>query len=280
MIAVRAADTAEFERALGPLLASDELRHTVPMGILSTTRSDPGRYPEMILWLAEDDGDGRAGLMRTPPFPAVVFGDPAAMDALAAAVHAAAVQIPGVTGVDDVPAAFADAWVAYAGGRHTVHMRTRLHALRALEPVPDAPGRMRPAESADRDLLLLWQDAFRIEAGIHASPRDMERSLDDSISRELGAFVWEHREGPVSFSLSRPTSERCARVGPVYTPPEHRRRGYATALVGRQTEALLTGTTTTCVLFTDLANPTSNAIYRRIGYQPVCDAVEIAFEPA
>jgi predicted GNAT family acetyltransferase len=66
----------------------------------------------------------------------------------------------------------------------------------------------------------------------------------------------------------------------VYTPPEHRRRGYATALVGRQTEALLTGTTTTCVLFTDLANPTSNAIYRRIGYQPVCDAVEIAFEPA
>jgi len=280
MIAARAVDADEFQRALGPLLAADELRHTVPMGILSSVRKDPGRYPEMILWLAEEDGAGRAGLLRTPPFPAVVFGDPAAMDALAAASHGAGVAIPGVTGVDDVPAAFADAWVAHAGGRHSVHMRTRLHALRAVQRVPDPPGRMRPAAAADRRLLLAWQEAFQLEAGIHASPREMERSLDESMSRDLGAFVWEDAGAPVSYTLSRPTSERCARVGPVYTPPEHRRRGYATALVARQTEALLTGTTTICVLFTDLANPTSNAIYGRIGYRPVCDAVEIAFEPA
>jgi predicted GNAT family acetyltransferase len=67
------------------------------------------------------------------------------------------------------------------------------------------------------------------------------------------------------------------RIGAVYTPPELRGRGYASALVAALSARLLAGGRRFCFLYTDLANPTANRIYARIGYERVCDAAEIAF---
>jgi predicted GNAT family acetyltransferase len=69
-----------------------------------------------------------------------------------------------------------------------------------------------------------------------------------------------------------------ARINLVYTPPDLRRRGYATAAVSALTRRLLDSGRRYCCLYTDLANPTSNSVYRRIGYRPVCDIDEYSFE--
>jgi uncharacterized protein len=70
------------------------------------------------------------------------------------------------------------------------------------------------------------------------------------------------------------------RIGPVYTPPALRRRGYASALVTELSRRLLDSGREYCVLYTDLANPTSNRIYQEVGYERVCDSAEYVFDVA
>ena len=83
-------------------------------------------------------------------------------------------------------------------------------------------------------------------------------------------MLWEHDGRVVSLAGHAGETPNGARVGPVYTPPELRGRGYASALTAALTEQLLERLRF-CFLFTDLANPTSNSIYQRIGYRPVTD---------
>ncbi|NEA23957.1 GNAT family N-acetyltransferase, partial [Actinomadura bangladeshensis] len=63
-----------------------------------------------------------------------------------------------------------------------------------------------------------------------------------------------------------------------YTPAEHRRRGYGAAVTAAATTGALDAGADDVVLFTDLANPTSNGVYRRIGYRPVQDRVILVFD--
>jgi uncharacterized protein len=70
------------------------------------------------------------------------------------------------------------------------------------------------------------------------------------------------------------------RIGPVYTPPDLRGRGYGSAVTALVTKEQLDGDRDHCFLYTDLSNPTSNKIYMQIGYEFVCDSAEYAFEPS
>jgi GNAT superfamily N-acetyltransferase len=272
----RPVDAAEFDRLLTPLLAADEVRHTAPLGVAAILMHDPGQFPDPLLWLAEDEGGCRAGLVRTPPFHALVAGSREGIETLAGALVAAGVELPGVNGALPEAEWFAAAWCAAGGGTFAVSREMRLHALTATEPVASAPGAMRAARAGDRPVLYGWSRAFMAETHLLREADQLERRVDAALQRELGALVWDDG-GPVAMSLGRETTPGCSRIGPVYTPPQHRGRGYATALVAGHTEALLAAGATTCMLFTDLANPTSNAIYARIGYRPVCDAAEIDF---
>jgi predicted GNAT family acetyltransferase len=84
------------------------------------------------------------------------------------------------------------------------------------------------------------------------------------------ALVWEDR-GPVSYAGSSTPAGGVVRIGPVYTPPAHRGRGYASALVAAISQLSLDRGAAACCLYTDLANPTSNRIYLAVGYRPLCD---------
>jgi len=108
----------------------------------------------------------------------------------------------------------------------------------------------------------------------------MDLDVDLRLEGRGGGYrLWDDDGEPVSMSGHRDVPGVGSRIGPVYTPPEHRRRGYATALVAEQSAARLALGDPACFLYTDLANPTSNAIYARIGYVKVCEAVEYAFGP-
>ncbi|MEA2521918.1 MAG: uncharacterized protein QOI81_1564, partial [Actinomycetota bacterium] len=91
-----------------------------------------------------------------------------------------------------------------------------------------------------------------------------------------GFWLWEDGE-PISLAGHHDVPRAGSRIGPVYTPPEHRNQGYATRLVAELSAARLGLGDPACFLFTDLANPTSNAIYARIGYEQLCEAAEFVF---
>jgi len=172
---------------------------------------------------------------------------------------------------------FADAWRPGTGCTLRTAMQLRLHALTCVDRVPAPDGRMRSATTADEPVLRGWMAAFAREAGIQGGDEQHAATIRARASEPLGLVVWEDGSRPAAFAGSTWTSPAIARVGPVYTPPEMRRRGYAMALVAAFAQALLDTGARRCLLYTDLANPTSNAIYGGIGYRPQLDAVEIDF---
>jgi predicted GNAT family acetyltransferase len=141
---------------------------------------------------------------------------------------------------------------------------------------------MRAATTDDRALLLEWFNAFSAEAlpDSRDDPGRTEHVVDRRLaSPEPRLFLWE-RGSPVCLVGAGGLTPNGIRIGPVYTPREHRGHGYGTALTAAVSALQLERGRTFCFLYTDLSNPTSNAIYRRVGYEQVCEAAEFRFEPA
>jgi len=274
----RVSGAAEFRARAGRLLEADELRHTVPLGVLSTLEHDPVRYAEHHLWLVEDAGSVVACAMMTPPFHAIVAGrDPAAIEALAATVRDDGTPVPGVNGFLPEAERFAECWAGATGTTIRRAMSLRMYSATSVDSVPAAAGVMRTAGEPDRSLLEEWAHAFARETGLQGGPGEIARSIAARVGADPGIVLWETGGTAVTMAGASVSSPGIARVGPVYTPPEHRRRGYATSLVAAWTAQLLGRGIRRCALFTDLANPTSNSIYQTVGYRPVGDAAEFDF---
>ena len=142
-----------------------------------------------------------------------------------------------------------------------------LDQLMPPEPAPDGSARL--ADEPDAELLVDWFEAFRFEA-LSGGPEDSRQAVADGLSHH-GLMLWEADGEPVAMAgLSRIVAG-VARVTGVYTPPRHRRHGYAGGVTTAISGAALAAGADRVVLFTDLANPTSNALYQRLGYRPVGD---------
>ncbi|NVI87068.1 GNAT family N-acetyltransferase, partial [Actinomadura sp. BRA 177] len=182
--------------------------------------------------------------------------------------------IAGVNGTPVTAAAFAEAWRRRTGAPSRIGMRQRLHRLARLEPPDPAPdGAARVAGGADLDLVLEWSAQFHRDAGGGAPNAAVTRGR----LAEGGITLWEAGGRPVAMAGRTPAVAGVARIAPVYTPAEYRRRGYGAAVTAAATQGALDAGAGGVVLFTDLANPTSNGVYRRIGYRPVEDRVVLAF---
>jgi len=158
-------------------------------------------------------------------------------------------------------------------------MANRIYRASRATPPSGVPGAMRTYRNDDHALAIRWLDAFVREA----FPDDAtDESADDILQRRRAdpdgdVRFWEVDDACVSLASFGQRTPNGIRVGPVYTPPEFRGNGYASALVGRMTAELLDGAHRYCFLFTDLANPTANGIYQRIGYEAVSDVQHYAF---
>jgi RimJ/RimL family protein N-acetyltransferase len=218
--------------------------------------------------------------MHTPGLPVVLTAmsrDAAA--ALAADLVAAGRQVPGVNAEPQAAEAFAAAWRPRTGDSAAVHLRTRLFHLGILTPPDPAPaGTARVAAPRDRDLLIEWFAAFTAEIGDPAD-QDHAAAVDDKLSYG-GIMIWEAAGAPASIAAITRVVAGIARVSSVYTPPALRGRGYAGAATAAATQAALDAGAAGVVLYTDLANPTSNALYQRLGYRPVEDRLVLSFAPA
>jgi uncharacterized protein len=269
-------DPVAFLDAAGPLLLADEARHNLILGIAGTLRDHPSVYEEYFLWLAEEDGVQGAAV-RTPPYN-LALARPRAGEALEALAAGIDDELPGVVGAQPEVESFARAWVARTGTAPRTVRGQGVYQLDRVEPLSHVPGRMSDAKPEDREQLIAWWDAFTEEAiGEDAVGLGSETAVDHRFAAEsAGIVIWDDGE-PVSFAAYGNPTPHGVRIGPVYTPPDRRQKGYASALTAALSARLLR-TYRFCFLFTDLANPTANRIYERIGYRRVCEAAEIAFD--
>jgi len=185
--------------------------------------------------------------------------------------------LQGVVGALAATEAFAERWRRLTARRHRLRVRLRQHALSTVNEVPAAPGVPRAATAADIEWLVEGQYAFMAEVGL---PDPQERVREILPKRVLrGEFrIWEH-DGRVAFAGFNDAAPDFARIAPVYTAPESRGRGYATSLVAMMSRELLARGKRSLFLTTDIANPTSNAIYARIGFRAENDDWHFDFIP-
>jgi uncharacterized protein len=282
MEVLRPHDAQAFLRLAGPLLERDEARNQLPLGIAGTLMARPDAYDVVHYWVVRERNEPVAAAVRTEPFN-LVLGDPssdAALGSLLEAVVTDDPEVPGIVGNLPFVEPAAERLAAASGRSAERILSQGVYGLTAVRDVARAPGEARAATTEDRAQILAWVRAFADEA--IPDPEEaferMERNLQSRFGGEGGGFwLWEDRGEPVSLSgFSGPTPNGI-RIGPVYTPPEHRKHGYATTLVADLSAWLLEQGHRACFLYTDLANPTSNRIYVEIGYERVCDAMEFTF---
>jgi uncharacterized protein len=268
-----------FERA-GAYLEVDEARHNLAFGILSTARAHPEVYPELRAWVAVERDRVAGAALRTPP-QNLILARATDERAVAALAHGIEDDLPGVVGAVPEVDGFAAAWTTRHDRAAKVVFEQRIYALTAVVPPAPVPGSMRLATVADRDHVLGWFRAFSEEV-LHSGDKDDDARLRRSVDTRLrsddgGVALWELGARPVSLAGFGGPTPNGIRIGPVYTPRELRGQGFGTAVTAAISRRLLERGRRFCFLYTDLANPTSNAIYMRIGYEPVCDSREVAF---
>ncbi|MFF4607891.1 GNAT family N-acetyltransferase [Streptomyces sp. NPDC001339] len=277
-------DLDDFLARAGDFLRSRPALHTIALTVteaLRTRGADAyGAESPTFGWL-ERAGEVNAAFFRTPPRRLILTpltADEA--DSLAAHLAGLSPLLPGVTADHDTATAFAEAWEQHTGATPTLHERERLYRLGTLmapEPLPEGRGRV--ACERDREHLITWYREF-VDAIGAVGPADPGSWADTRIASGRVTF-WENADGtPVSMAGVTPMVAGQIRVAPAYTPAHLRGRGYAGAATVEVTRAALTAGAAEVLLFADLANPTSNGLYQRIGYRPVTDFAVYDFSPA
>ena len=263
-------DAAEVLARAGDFLAARPIEHNLVLGLLQqrAETGEAGRY-----WVVHD-GTVPVGVVFQSPLAmraAVTPMPPPAARAAAAAIAAAGFDLPGVDGEAATTSVFAGQWSESARTAAHPALGMRLSVLGRLTLPEGVPGRLRPA-TGDDPAVAQYFDGFRVEVGEEPIP-------PAAIARRVRAgqvALWEVDGRAVCLVGHTAPVAGVVRIGPVYTPPEERRHGYAAACTGAVSAGMV-ALGHTCMLFTDLANPTSNAVYRSLGYSAVGENVRYTF---
>ncbi|WP_406507527.1 GNAT family N-acetyltransferase [Streptomyces sp. NBC_00212] len=269
-------DLDGFLARAGGFLRSRPALHTMPLTVTESLRTRGaeavgGEVP-FFGWL-ERSGRVRAAFYRRPPGRLSLTPlDPEHADTLAARLADRGYQLPGVGAEQRTATAFAEAWQRRTGAIPTPYEhRVRLYRLGTLTPPKPSPaGRGRVAGGRDREQVVRWCGEFCAAVG-EAVPVGAA-SWAGTRFADKGYTFWETPDGtPVSMAGVTSMVAGQVRVDPVYTPAHLRGRGYAGAVSTEVTRAALAAGAREVVLFADVANPTSNRLYQRLGYLPVAE---------
>ena len=247
------------------------------LGLALTAQRSSERFEIQPFYAAVLGDDAlQAAALMTPPHNLVVYAAPESDAAQAFTLLAQRLvqenwPVPGVLGPSQAALEFATLWQAQTGQAFRLNMHERIYELRQVIPPPPAAGHMRPALPDDLDLVARWLFEFNTEA-LPDEKITLEEARKNAFNRigDGSFYLWDDGQPVALAGKTRPTPHGCC-VGPVYTPPEFRNRGYATVLTAALSQLLLNSGKQFTALFTNLANPTSNSIYMKIGYRPVCD---------
>jgi predicted GNAT family acetyltransferase len=273
----RHTDPDRFLAAAAPLLARNPAIESFAAAVVQGWRADPAEFLREAYVATYASGDELGFAVRRRGAPLILENSAgAAARAFADDMPVAMRDLAAVGGEREACEAFAERWNARFGTTHRLGVHMRHHSLTAACDVTPASGRYRVATSADGEWLERSSLAFAQEAGLTDSREFIVEGARKRLARR-GFRIWED-EGRVAFAGWAPAGIEAARIAPVYTEPAARRRGYATALVATLVRELLDDGRRALFLLTDVANPTSNAIYSRIGFRPVSDTYRFDFD--
>jgi GNAT superfamily N-acetyltransferase len=274
-------DVAEFLAAAGEYLWRERARNTVILTVSEQLRVNPARYSAhpsgepLLGWWTDEAGAVGGAFLHTPPHPVL-------LTAVASDVASELARtldgrpLAGVNGYTEAAESFAASWqAATSGGQVAVERRLRLYRLGDLV-APESDGTGRVATDADAGLATDWFTAFADEVRDEEERADQAVAVRDKLSHQ-GILLWEADGAPVSMACVTRQIAGMIRVGPVYTPPDLRGHGYASAVTADVSRRAREAGADEVLLYTDLANPTSNSIYQNIGYRAVEDRVVLAF---
>lgn len=259
-------DAADFVEQTEDFLTRRPIEHNVLATVVATLEPTDRADAPLFAWVqAGESGEVSGAALRTPPRRLLASSMSAeAADALMPKLLEVDPDLPGVNGPQPAASYLAEAWTRCAGGTVEPLMSQAIYWLAHVnEPARPPAGHSRLADRSDRDLMIEWTRAFLRDAGVH------EVDVDASVERRLRdgrLFIWDD-DRAVSMVGTGPPVAGVVRLGPVYTPPEARRHGYATALVADVSRRVLSAGATKCMLYTDLADATSNSIYQAVGYR-------------
>jgi GNAT superfamily N-acetyltransferase len=273
-------DAGAFARLARPLLEPDPVRHTSILTVLDGVRT--GAFDPTAMLTVHENGGVVGALLRTAGHPALVSAvPPRCAGVVVEALVARDPEVEGVQGPAEEAEVVGVAWSDRTGAGVTVGLRMRLFALDELDAPAGVAGAARavgPDDARGLDLLARWRAEFDREIGrtwrhAHTARDDVVRAVGTG----AGEIVWEVDGEPVAQAAARAVVAGMSRIGPVYTPPEHRGRGYAAAVTAGAARWALGSGARHVLLYTDLANPTTNRLYPRLGFRPRYDALELRF---
>jgi hypothetical protein len=274
-------DAGAFLAVAGPALERHEAANGLMLGIGLRLVREPNAYGSRpYLATVESESGLRVAALMTPPHKLQVFSedDPewAGVGLLADALRRGHWPVPGVIARQAVAQAFASIWCRRTGAACRAGMRQGVYELRQVVHPTYPAGEFRQAVADEIELVRRWARGFHEDC---FGDGRQEQSLKTAEEQVKGGnlFLWVDG-GPASMAArTRPTPHGQA-VSYVYTPPDRRRKGYATAVVARLSQTILDDGKQFCALYTNLDDPTSNSIYRRIGYTLVADVVDTHFQ--
>jgi predicted GNAT family acetyltransferase len=272
-----AADIELFATATESFLLINEAANGLILGITSVLRDEPGRAETLAMLYSGDRIVSAALQAHGANLILTKFPEEGLLH-LASALRARGADFPGVVGPGEEAERFARLWSEATGRRHVLGMNQMIYQLTRVIPPAHAEGCPRPARMEEIDAIAGWLEDFRAESlPFENSPPGRSRAMAEKRVAAGEIFVWEQGGKPVSMAgISGPTRNGI-RVNAVFTPKIWRRRGLASALVAELSQLMLGRGRKFCCLYADLANPTSNQIYQRLGYKPVCDSRHYVF---
>lgn len=277
----------EYQEQVQPYLVRREAENNLLLGILANIIG--GDYSDITPYLAlVREGDQiQAAALCTPPYPVLIsYQDPAPDRAVLQALlkdlqSSLGANFCGLSGNKEIISPLIDLWQEISGKEACLEMAMRIYKLETVQPVSGVPGKARLLDQNDRELLLDWYAGFHRDAmNVEPNPTHVRKQVKTYLEADpsqRGLMIWEIGGTPVSMAGYSGPTPHGIRVGAVYTPPEQRRKGYASACTAHLSRYLLDRDFEFCFLFTDLLNPTSNHIYQQIGYRAVCDVDRYIF---
>ena len=279
MNVVRHKTAADFLAQASHWLEQAEAENNLILGIAAFFKSyaRQPKFEPYYLTVYNNDGMIVGAALMTPPRRLLIARMPVpAVTLLAGHLLTEGTPVPGVLGPKECARVFAENWIGKTAVSSRVKMRERIYACAAVIPPVSSPGSLRTATTEDESLLVKWAGEFCREANIEDETAYMQSQIPTLIRNDC-LYVWENGEVVSMADLRRETAHGIA-VSLVYTPPRLRNKGYASSCVASLTKRMLDNGKKFCCLFTDLANPTSNSIYQKIGYREICDVDDWIFE--
>ncbi|WP_202710287.1 GNAT family N-acetyltransferase [Sporosalibacterium faouarense] len=276
---------SEFEKTTEKLLLKNEVENNLPLGIINGISNNPESFEDKekaFLGLVRDGKDNiNLITIMTPPNNIIVSGVGNQIgESIKEAIEFLIthnIEVPGVIGVKDIANEFAKQWAETNNCIIKVHMDQRIYRLDKVNSIKKSSGKLRKATLKDIELIAKWMGDFNIEAvDVELSEEELINKAKDHIKNKK-LYIWED-EKPVSMvGKTRPTKNGIV-ISYVFTPKEHRGKGYATTSVATFSQMLLDEGYKYCSLYTDLSNSISNSIYMNIGYKPIVDSIVYNFK--